>query len=101
MSTYHELLMAGDPETVAHSKKFWDEKVAIKDEPFVVRADHTHYIVREEPGDGIHRGFLGHGGAEFKFIMFDGREIVSHNVWYQGEIPEEYWDRLPDNAERL
>ena len=43
--------------------------------------------------------FQGMGGRQHIFEYFDdGRMVFCDNVWYQGEIPERFRDRLPDNA---
>jgi hypothetical protein len=78
------------------SRRFWDEKVVIKDAPYVMRVEHCHYIIgNPDPTNP----FRGHGGAKFIFERLDtGERIVSTNVWYQGEIPTDYDDILPDNA---
>lgn len=43
-------------------------------------------------------GFLGHSGHVFR-IRKDGVEWETNNLWSGGVIPEEFRDRLPDNAE--
>jgi hypothetical protein len=59
-----------------------------------VVASGTHYRIQPDSKTGFAVGF---GGAEFRFRpIAGGDDIVSHNVWYQGEIPERFRDRLPD-----
>ena len=60
-----------------------------------VIVNHTAYHVNPD-GEG---GFRGHGGHKFKIQFFDGRQVVSHNLWCQGDIDERFRDRLPNNAE--
>ncbi|WDP93379.1 MAG: hypothetical protein HUN04_22710 [Desulfobacter sp.] len=55
--------------------------------------DGSHYIIRAET-DGL-RGF---GGRKFIIQFFDGRIIETNNLWCQGEIPDRFRKRLPDNA---
>lgn len=74
---------------------FWNEKVGIKDLPTTVRVGGDHYIIAPNRG---YRGFVGHGGAEFKIKFHDGREVITRNLWHQGTIPESYRGILPDNA---
>lgn len=31
-------------------------------------------------------------------ISNDGRKIISNDWWYQGKIPEEFKELMPDNA---
>lgn len=58
---------------------------------------HRHYIAEDEGATGP---FKGHGGRLFTWRMLDTGEVrSSRNLWSQGEIPERFWDRLPDNAE--
>ena len=59
--------------------------------------DGRHYIACPK-GTVDQYGFRGFGGHNFKIAYFDGRLIESDNVWHQGEIPERFRDRLPDNA---
>lgn len=43
--------------------------------------------------------FLGFSGRRFWIRYFDGKEITTNNLWYQGKIPDEFRDQLPDTAE--
>ena len=44
-------------------------------------------------------GFMGFGGREFIIERFDtGERITSNNLWHQGDVPEHYRSRMPDNA---
>lgn len=66
----------------------------------VIRCNGIHYTIEPEPTSHTNRGMLGHGGHRFRFRMLDtGDVITSHNVWRQGQIPVEYRELLPDNAE--
>lgn len=80
---------------IAFSQKFWDDKVAIAADPATVRIRGRHYQIEPDTRHGM-KGF---GGYEHRIRFTDGREVVSHNLWTQGEIPSDYLDRLPDNAE--
>ncbi|MFI0929674.1 hypothetical protein ACH4TP_37985 [Streptomyces sp. NPDC021012] len=63
----------------------------------VARIDGKHYMV----GPMNHTRpahWLGYGGTVFTFRFHDGREITSNDVWAQGDIPQRWRDRLPDNA---
>ena len=82
--------------------EFWQEKVAWADPmhkyySICVRVNHEHYCIEEE-GIGTY-GFKGHGGRKFHIKFFDGREVITDNLWYQGVIPPKYRELLPDNAE--
>jgi hypothetical protein len=57
-----------------------------------------HFLICEEPPASERIHLLGHGGARFDIQFFDGRQVVSHNVWFQGEIPPHFYDRFPVNA---
>ena len=46
-------------------------------------------------GDPNH---LGMSGRKYHIQMTDGRSVVTNDLWYQGQIPERFRDRLPDNA---
>lgn len=43
---------------------------------------------------------LGHGGRDFKIRLLGSDEIIkTNNLWCQGDVPELFKKRLPDNAE--
>lgn len=74
---------------------FWNSQLeADKHRKFAV-IDGGHYVIAEDAP----KGFRGFGGAEFKIRFFNGEQITTHNLWFQGEIPEEFKDKMPDNAE--
>lgn len=62
-----------------------------------IRVNGGHYL------DGGQRGgnttWNGFGGRIFRVRMFDGREFETNNMWFQGNIPQHFRERLPDNAE--
>lgn len=65
--------------------------------PNGIRVNGKHYTIgAEHPKTERHlRGFC---GDKFHFRKHDGAEIVSTNVWFQGDIPERFRERMPDNA---
>lgn len=82
------------------SCNFWHRYWLEKDRPDIVRVKGVHYVIGQE--DPLFPTFMrGFGGRKFRFKMNDGRIIESTNVWHQGEIPEKWKDRLPDNAVQL
>jgi len=52
-------------------------------------ANGEHYVI-EPDGDKNYQGFVGFSGAEFNIRFNDGTLVTSHNVWYQGKIPEAF-----------
>ena len=50
----------------------------------------------ENPNDV---GFLGCSGRRFWIRFFDGREITTNNLWYQGKVPDDFLNELPNTAE--
>ena len=75
-------------------KKFWNNIIAEKDEHIVV--DGTCYAIVSSPING----FRGFGGRRFKIKMLDTGDVIeTNNLWYQGEVPEEYRDLLPNTAQ--
>jgi len=43
--------------------------------------------------------FLGFAGRRFWIRFFNGKEITTNNLWFQGDIPDEFRIELSDNAE--
>lgn len=66
-------------------------------EPNSVIVDGRAYAFLPDPPSG-YRGFVGFGGDRFDIEFFDGRRVISHNLWAQGEVPECWRAFLPDNA---
>ena len=85
-----------EKEKVCCSCGFWLEKIALTDENTVV-VNGTRYTIGKEDPYLLFRGF---GGREFNIEFFDGRKVVSHNLWCQGNIPERFrsYPELQDNA---
>lgn len=68
-----------------------------------VRINHVLYRIRPEvkpdrryPVEAT--GGRGFGGRTFVIEFKDGRVVTTRDLWYLGDIPEEYWEALPDNA---
>jgi hypothetical protein len=62
----------------------------------------THYRCGEETKrDPWNRAFRGFGGSTFYIQMNNGTLLKSTNLWCQGNIPEHFKTRLPDNARFL
>lgn len=75
---------------------FWNEIVKEKDEHIII--DGTCYYDGGNK-DTLYPQFLGHSGRRFWIRFKDGRTITTNNLWFNGEIPEKFFDKLPDNAE--
>jgi hypothetical protein len=72
----------------------WDErsKMSDRDRKNIVIADGRWYTISED-----HVGEPGFSGAEFKFQV--GNDVIaSRNVWFGGDIPAHFRDKIKDNA---
>jgi len=74
---------------------YWNEMVDRKYELNIVRIDGEQYYIENENSNSI-RGF---GGRKHTIRFFDGREVISTNLWCNGTIPKSHRKLLPDNAE--
>jgi hypothetical protein len=61
-----------------------------------VRVNGLHYWIGNTCGGD--KKFRGFGGRRFVIRFMGGREVTTTNLWHQGEIPEHFRERLPDNA---
>jgi hypothetical protein len=61
----------------------------------VARINHNHYVIKPDTSSW----WKGFGGAGYYIRFNSGDEVLTHNLWHQGEIPERFRDQLPDNAE--
>lgn len=77
-------------------KAYWLERVKNVKSPtqLVIRGD-MYQIAREDDASD----FRGFGGFPHYIKFFDGRVVKTTNLWANGKVPEEYRDKLPDNAE--
>ena len=91
-SYIHKLLCGGNCFYI----DFWNDKVKIKNDENTVRINGKHYHTGNENSRSPFRGF---GGDKCVIRFFDGREVVSTNLWHNGTIPESHRELLPDNAE--
>lgn len=72
---------------------FWTEKVeSSKSNTFVYKGH--HYTI----GDEDTKGTRGNYGRRYMVAFFDGRHVLTRNLWHQGAIPDHFRDRLPNTA---
>lgn len=98
-TTYHEPIDSKLRElNICFSCNFWYDKMKMKNRIII---NGTMY------GDGGNGktdaiGFKGHGGREFKIeFLEDGRILETNNLWCNGDIPQIFRDKFPDNAKFL
>ena len=82
------------------TKKFWSDQLAYDKE----QSNHTvaiinghHYVIG--PEDDTKKCARGFGGDKFVIRFFDGTEVTTTNLWYQGQIPNEFAELFPNNAD--
>lgn len=86
---------------------YWQPKILRyqASDPNVVVVNGTHYTIGDPPHTMKPKGSsglgLGYAGARWNIKFKDGRIVVTHNLWYQGSIPEAYRGAMQDNAEFL
>ena len=78
-------------------KNFWNEIVAEKEQHIIINGE--CYRDGGNVDNPNYYDFLGHSGRRFWIRFFDGREITTNNLWYQGKIPDEFLSQLPNTAE--
>ena len=99
-------LMYGD-ENLCHTCGFWNTKVQeyteaiLGDNKLAIIVNGQHYMDEGATSisSNVTEKMFGHSGATFKYklLVIDKIEITN-NMWHQGEIPQHFRDRLPDNA---
>lgn len=91
-----EEAQAGLDETVARNEEFWADRVEpARTDPKKCVIDGHYYSV----GDPSMRGARGFGGRQFHIARNDGTLIETTNLWYGGQIPAHWLERIPNNAE--
>lgn len=73
---------------------YWERQEHV---PVVV--DHRVYSIGKEPSPGQSRSGLGMAGRQFTIDFFDGRTVVTHNLWAGGKIPEKWRFKFPNTAQ--
>lgn len=76
---------------------FWEGYINLKEDKESVRINGVHYWIGEEKQKSRWE-WRGFDGAKFIIKFFDGRIVITTNLWCQGAIPTEFKDKLPDNA---
>lgn len=79
--------------------RFWKER-AEEDAKYpphtaVITDNYEHYVIDDEDSKDPFRGF---GGAKVTITFKDGTVIHSTNLWYQGEIDNEFRYLFTPNA---
>lgn len=74
---------------------FWTKRVEEFDNYHRFVANGTHYTIADEHSPSSFRGY---GGARWVVTFYDGREVLTSNLWCQGDVPEHFRARLPDTA---
>lgn len=77
---------------------FWTEYAESYHQPDQVVVNGKHYVIGDEQQAG-NRRWRGFGGSPFNIRFFNGRMVRSTNLWHQGDIPERFKERMPNNAE--
>lgn len=93
-------------DLVQRAREIWDGWVAAGEHDIrgnqVIRCGHTLYTVQPRPPDTYPRAYWGFAGRHWRFRMLSTGQVVdTENLFFQGDIPTDYRDRLPDNAEQL
>lgn len=74
---------------------YWMKHVEHAAAPDSVRVSGRHFVICPENVHPLDKGF---NGQRFVVLFDDGRRVETTNLWSQGEIPERFRARLPDNA---
>lgn len=80
------------------TNEFWQGhyEQALKDPKHHPVIDGVKYYISTRESDAA--GFEGFGGRKFTICFNDGTEITTRNLWHNGEVPDEWRDKLPDTA---
>ena len=80
-------------------REFWQQKLLddAREPDRVAIIDGTHYYIDDEDSEETY--FRGFAGAHFTIRFHDGRVIETTNLWCQGDIPDEFRDLFPNNAD--
>ena len=97
---FDKIKWGGDYKDICSDKcftnAFWLEKIDYIDELTIINGECYHI------GKETAKGFRGFCGKNFIIKYIDGinkdKTVFTTNLWYNGVIPDEFKDRLKDNA---
>lgn len=90
---FGNILCSGECFTI----NFWRRIIAEKDKHIVING--VCYCDVGNVDNPLMNQTLGHAGRRFWIRFKDGSTLTTNNLWYQGKIPDEFRDELPDTAE--
>lgn len=82
---------------LCHTCNFWNKRHSELASGQFAIIDGRAYFIKPDEAEG-YQGFVGFGGAKHVIRFNDGREVVSRNLWFNGDVPDHWRARLPDNA---
>ena len=97
-SSYHNAIVCSSE---CYHEHFWLEIAKeIKEDPKarVVVDGSCYYSKREMPIDNNKYTFHGFDGRIFKIRYNEGETVTTKNLWHNGEIPDNWKDKIPNNA---
>lgn len=86
-----------DAEGICFTCAFWRVAVTKKHDTVIAGRIYSPGDVNKKPGGQ----FNGMAGRRFEIEYFDGRRIVTHDLWSGSEIPAKYREQIPDTARFL
>lgn len=76
-------------------KNYWNEIIKEKERHVIIKG--VCYFIGGLLSPN-YTGFAGFGGRVFYIKYFDGRIVRTNNLWFNGDIPQEYREVLKDEA---
>lgn len=79
----------------------WDDvikRIEVDPKAKVIANGKCYYYDRRRPISNAPASSRGFGGAVFKIKYYDGEIAETNDLYFNGNIPENYRDKLPDNA---
>ena len=80
-------------EDTCFTCNYWLDQASSREDAVVYKGVH-----RRISDEATTSPFRGCGGAKFRVIFNDDREVFSTNMWYQGKIPQHMLHLFPDNV---
>lgn len=75
-------------------RHFWNEIVRTKEQHIFINGE-----CYTDGGDEItFLNLMGFGGRKFYIQFHSGEILETNNLWYRGTVPDEYKEKLKDNA---
>lgn len=76
----------------------WLDMLDANNKNTIITEDYQRYQIAPDAPSSVFKGF---GGKKFTITKTDGSQVITHNLWYQGHIPERFKHLFTPNTKSI